>query len=112
MIMELKQKSTEVNKIELDEYFIEQMYRFDDEIRNLISSEIDSVKEFPLTNEEIMKASGVVHLNEKIPTFFTVEFFHASTEYPVLIDVYEISLDDYLDFINSKGLTFKQLKDG
>ena len=97
--MDVKQKYTEVDEFELDEYFLQQMYQFKPNIRLMISNEIDKLIGLPDTNKEIVKIAGVVHDKNNEPTFFKVEYFKSDTSASILVDIYEISLDEYLDTI-------------
>ena len=105
--MGVKQKYTKVDEFELDEYFLKQIYKFEPKVRRMITSDIDKLYGLPHTNKEIVKISGVVHDANKKPTFFTIEYFRAKTSASILVDVYEISLDDYLDVISNNNIYIK-----
>ncbi len=105
--MDVKQKYTKVDEFELDEYFLKQIYEFEPKIRRLITSEIDKLYGLPHTNKQIVKISGVVHDENGKPTFFKIEYFRAKTSASILVDVYEIELDEYLDTISNNDIYIK-----
>lgn len=105
--MDVKQKYTKVDEFELDEYFLKQIYEFEPKIRRMITSEIDKLYGLPDTNKQIVKISGVVHDQNKKPTFFKIEYFRAKTSPSILVDVYEIHLDEYLDTISNNEFYIK-----
>ena len=105
--MDVKQKYTKVDEFELDEHFIKQIYEFEPKIRRMITSEIDKLYGLPHTNKQIVKISGVVHDENGKPTFFKIEYFRAKTSASILVDVYEIELDEYLDTISNNEIYIK-----
>jgi len=105
--MDVKQKYTKVDEFELDEYFLKQIYQFEPNIRRMITSEIDKLYGLPHTNKQIVKISGVVHDENGKPTFFKIEYFRAKTSASILVDVYEIELDEYLDTISNNEIYIK-----
>jgi hypothetical protein len=96
-----------VDEFELDEYFLKQIYQFEPNIRRMITSEIDKLYGLPHTNKQIVKISGVVHDENGKPTFFKIEYFRAKTSASILVDVYEIELDEYLDTISNNEIYIK-----
>ena len=105
--MDVKQKYIKVDEFELDEYFLKQIYEFEPKVRRMITNEIDKLYGLPNTNKQIVKIAGVVHDEKKKPTFFKIEYFRAKTSPSILVDVYEIGLDDYLDVINDNEIYIK-----
>ena len=103
--MESEQKYIE-DEFEIDEFFLKQMYSFNKIIRDRIASQIDTL-DIENTDGIINTISGVVHDDEDKPTFFTIEYFRNPNSSAMLVDVYSISLNEYLDVIN-KG--FKYIK--
>ena len=103
--MGAKQKYIE-DEIERDEFFLKQMYSFNKIIRDKIASQIDTL-DIENTDGIISTISGVAHDDEEKPTFFTIEYSRNPNSSAMLVDVYSISLNEYLDVIN-KG--FKYIK--
>lgn len=103
--MGAKQKYIE-DEFEIDEFFLKQMYSFNKIIRDRIASQIDTL-DIENTDGIINTISGVAHDDEEKPTFFTIEYFRNPNSSAMLVDVYSISLNEYLDVIN-KG--FKYIK--
>tara|TARA_R110000787_G_scaffold63732_2_gene144453 strand:+ start:302 stop:613 length:312 start_codon:yes stop_codon:yes gene_type:complete len=103
--MGAKQKYIE-DEFEIDEFFLKQMYSFNKIIRDRIASQIDTL-DIENTDGIISTISGVAHDDEEKPTFFTIEYFRNPNSSAMLVDVYSISLNEYLDVIN-KG--FKYIK--
>jgi hypothetical protein len=105
--MDVKQKYIKGDEFELDEYFLKQIYEFEPKVRRMIISEIDKLYGLPHTNKQIVKISGVVHDENAKPTFFKIEYFRAKTSASILVDVYEIELDEYLDTISNNEIYIK-----
>ncbi len=105
--MDVKQKYTKVDEFELDEYFLKQIYEFEPKIRRMITGEIDKLYGLPHTNKQIVKIAGVVHDENQKPTFFKIEYFRGKTSASILVDVYEIDLDEYLDTISNNEIYIK-----
>ena len=101
--MDAKQKYIE-DEFEIDEFFLKQMYSFNKIIRDRIASQIDTL-DIENTDGIISTISGVAHDDEEKPTFFTIEYFRNPNSSAMLVDVYSISLNEYLDII-SKGLKY------
>ena len=103
--MGAKQKYIE-DEFEIDEFFLKQMYSFNKIIRDRIASQIDTL-DIENTDGIISTISGVAHDDEEKPTFFTIEYFRNPNSSAMLVDVYSISLNEYLDVINK---VFKYIK--
>jgi len=99
--MESKQKYTEGEDFELDEFFLEAIHNFKEPVKNRIAKEIDKLSGLQNTNDEIKVISGVVHDDDEKPTFFSIEYFRAKKTPSILIDIYPIELNNYLDAINT-----------
>ena len=100
--MDWKQKYTEAKyKYELDEWFLKQLREFTGNIPDLIASKIDNMPEVETTYGEVEFIAGTVTDNNLNPVFFLFEYFKRSEDNHIaLIDIYDIELNDYLDFIN------------
>ena len=83
---------------EVDEYFIERLNQFSSEQRRDILSDIlYSLENLPTDNSWNQITGGV--LRNEHPIFYAFEYVNEDDENPLLIDVVEISSDDYLDLI-------------
>ena len=99
--MELKQKYIE-DEFEIDEFFIKQIHNFKG-VSVKIAAKIDYMYGISHTGGRMQNIAG--HVNDKYhnPIFFVVDYYRESDESPiVLIDIKEIEVDTYLDFINKK----------
>ena len=100
--MESKQKYIE-DDFELDEYFIKQIHNFKNGSSVRIAAKIDEMAGLKSTNGRMKNIAG--HINDQFnnPVFFVIDYYREENDTPiVLIDVREISVDKYLDFINLK----------
>ena len=100
--MALKPKYTEVNRLdfELDDYFVNQVKKFEPLVAVRIAKEIDTVTDLKNTNGRIENLSSYVKNNNGKVVFFMIDYFVEENGPIVLIDIYPISSDEYLDQIN------------
>jgi len=87
---------------EVDDWFYQQLgyYSIDDASR--IIGQTVSVMEFlPIKNGWTQEVAGVIKKEE--PIFFVVEYLKQETERPILVDLNEIEVDEYLDFISDNN---------
>jgi hypothetical protein len=87
---------------EVDDWFYQQLgyYSIDDASR--IIGQTVSVMEFlPIKNGWTQEVAGVIKKEE--PIFFVVEYLKQETERPILVDLNEIDVDEYLDFISNNN---------
>tara|TARA_B100000780_G_scaffold188633_2_gene132631 strand:+ start:8464 stop:8802 length:339 start_codon:yes stop_codon:yes gene_type:complete len=97
--MELKQKYTE-DEFELDDYFIYQMKELRSSTAVKIAKVIDGIRDIRETHGDIDNISGYVNDNDDNPFFFMIDYFTEEDHPIVLIDIYEIDIDLYLDQIS------------
>tara|TARA_B110000908_G_scaffold172585_1_gene241008 strand:- start:21024 stop:21413 length:390 start_codon:yes stop_codon:yes gene_type:complete len=84
---------------EIDEWFYEQLSYYKIEDASLIIAQTLAVLEsLPEKNGWSQEVAGVIKNEE--PIFFVVEYLKQPQEIPILIDINEIELDEYLDFIS------------
>tara|TARA_R110000803_G_scaffold189589_3_gene252102 strand:+ start:1196 stop:1507 length:312 start_codon:yes stop_codon:yes gene_type:complete len=98
--MDAKQKYTE-EEFEIDEFFIEQMQQFKKPASIRIASLVDKMYGIESTDGQIRNKTGHVHLDNKEPVFFAIDYYRDNEGPIVLMDVYNIEVDQYLDSINS-----------
>lgn len=98
--MESEQKYIE-DEFEVEEWFLIQMHLFDTETKIKIADQIDTQIGLPSTKNEIKIKSGVVHDEYGKPTFFTFSYSKRNkNSSTILLDIFEITLDQYLSDIN------------
>lgn len=87
------------NRFMLDEWFNRKIKELPQEISDDILSQImNNVSELPTKDSDTQKVCGVVK-GEK-PFFFELEYLHEQEYIPVLLDIEQIGLEEYLDSIN------------
>lgn len=99
--MESSQKYTE-DKFEIDEYFLKQIKEFEYYVSSKIALKIDELDDVNHTDGEIDVFSSYVNDKKEEPIFFTIEYYKYEDGPVVLIDIFEIELNNYLDQINLK----------
>lgn len=101
--MDSKLKSSEDRTYyELDEWFIEKLRDFPMPVGVDIARQLDL--NFDDLNEQVgwtQKIGGVSLKKE--PVYFEIEFLKQPDEHPIFVDVNEIEVDDYLDYMIEKN---------
>lgn len=83
---------------EIDEWFIESLQPFSIKQRGYILHRVIPVLDLlPVDNYQIQIVGGVIEQEE--PLFFTIEYLSQYGEPVLLLDVMEITSDEYLDLI-------------
>lgn len=97
--MDSKQKSIEeMNLYDVDQTFIDSLKRFPNTYRIPVATMVDhNAKELPEHDGKAQKFGGVI--KDDNPFFFEVEFLKAKGDIPIFLDVSQISVDQYLDYI-------------
>lgn len=95
------QKYTE-DRFEIDEYFLKQIKEFEYYVSSKIALKIDKLVDVNHTDGEIDVFSSYVNDKNEEPIFFTIEYYKYEDGPVVLIDIFEIELNNYLDQINLK----------
>jgi|TARA_R110002153_G_scaffold4195_5_gene20162 hypothetical protein len=86
---------------EIDEWFFSQLELFSIPDATVIIGQILSIlDELPEKDEWSQEVAGVVH--KESPVFFVIEYLKETVSIPILIDINEIEVDEYLDFISSQ----------
>tara|TARA_R110001606_G_scaffold190267_1_gene338294 strand:+ start:321 stop:635 length:315 start_codon:yes stop_codon:yes gene_type:complete len=96
--MDLQQKYTEDSVFELEDLFIEKLKKFNLKTSIKIARALDFISHEQFNNDDIHTYGGVV--NENGAQFFAVEFWKENPNIIVLLNVYSIESDSYLDLIN------------
>jgi hypothetical protein len=106
--MDLKQKYTEVDTYEIDDWFFAQLQNFEFSFAVVVIGQIvDVIDKLPKLNGWTQRIYGVIE-SEK-PFFFGIEYLNQPNEIPILVDIEEVSSDDYLDGILDNK-TINQIK--
>ena len=78
------------------------MHKFELDIKNKIASKIDELIGLKSTAGEIKSIAGYINSKKDIDIFFVLDYYSEADCAPTgLIDVSEINVDTYLDYINS-----------
>jgi len=97
--MESKQKYIE-EEFEVDEFFLKQLDNFKFGSKNKIADIVDRISGVCHTSGNIENKTGQVNDNNGNPVFFCIDYFREK-EGPIrLIDIYDITVNQYLDSIN------------
>lgn len=103
--MGYKQKFTEGSELdfELEDEFVQKMKSFNPKLGIAMAKKIDELAsiDVPVLPYEDQEYGAVVHVGGD-PIFFGILLYRDSENIIILADVYPISSDDYLDFINDK----------
>jgi hypothetical protein len=106
--MDSKQRylgDSEQKDYEFDYWFMEQLNSMSEFISSNIMTQIyDNYLELNIQNSWSQIVGGVV--KGKYPYFFEIEFFNEEDGVPIFLEIQEIDLDTYLDYITKKQ-TFK-----
>ena len=87
---------------EVDDWFYQQLSYYSIDDASLIIGQTVSVMEFlPIKNGWTQEVAGVIKKEE--PIFFVVEYLKQEAERPILVDLNEIEVDEYLDFISNNN---------
>jgi hypothetical protein len=83
---------------EIDEWFVESLQPFTIKERGSILHRLIPLLDLlPIDDYQTQIVGGVIHQGE--PLFFTIEYFSQYREPVLLLDVMEITSDEYLDLI-------------
>ena len=97
--MDLQLKFLEDNFLyEIDDWFFSQLRRFSvNEATVIIGQVLSIIDELPDRDGWSQSVAGVI--KKKNPTFFVVEYLKQKNDIPILVDIEEIEVDEYLDYI-------------
>jgi len=98
--MDLELKYLEDNTLyEIDDWFFAQLRKFSvNEAEVIIGQILAVLNRLPCRDGWSQSVYGVV--SQKNPTFFVIEFLKQTMDIPILVDIEEIDVDEYLDAIN------------
>jgi hypothetical protein len=88
-------------KFVMDEWFNRKIANLPDELAdNIMSVILRNIDDLPTKEGYSQEICGVV--KSETPNFFKLEFLHEDGYTPILLDIEEIGLEEYLDAINQK----------
>ena len=103
MTMDLELKYTEDKfQYEIDEYFFFFLDVFTlDEASMMVGQVLAIITELPDKKGWSQEVAGVLksYTHNKEPLFFKIEYLKEQGHIPILVDINEIEVDEYLDFI-------------
>jgi len=89
-------------RYEIDEWFIEKLRDFPFKVGIEIAHQLeDNYDELPEVMGWTQKIGGMCLKRE--PVYFELEFLNQPTETPVFLDINEIDVDEYLDYMIDKN---------
>ncbi len=85
---------------EIDDWFFQQLSDYSLSDASLIVAQALAVlKELPVKNGWSQEVAGVITDKGTEPIFFVIEYLKQEEDRPILIDINQIEVDEYLDFI-------------
>jgi len=97
--MELKQKYTEGNFFEVDDWFIERLQQYP------TKAGIDVARQLEINFDDLQELTGWtqrvggVCTTLEEPIYFEIEYLKQPDEPPLFLDISLIDVDDYLDYM-------------
>lgn len=86
------------SQFEIEEWFVSQLGEFDIRRRKqLLQDILPALDYLPVDSGWSQTTGGVIRGED--PLFYSIEYLKQLGEIPLLLDIVEISCDDYLDFI-------------
>ena len=97
MDLELKYLEAET-KCDIYDWFYDRLSEYSiEDASTIIGSTVTILDDLPYSEGWSQEISGVIKKED--PIFFVVEYVKQENEMPSLVDVYEIEMDEYLDYI-------------
>jgi hypothetical protein len=98
--MDLEQKYTG-DRYQIEDSFYSQLLTYTkDEALMIVSQFLAVVPKLPNKENWTQEAAGVIKRED--PLFFVVEYLKQEDDIPILVDIYDIGVDEYLEFISNK----------
>ena len=99
--MDSKQKFIEVNNFEVEEWFADKMTELPHKTQiKIVKNVSKKINSFPTIMGWTQEVFGVVK-DEKI--FYVIEYLKEQDTIPLVLDIYFVSSDEYLDAILQKN---------
>jgi hypothetical protein len=97
----LKYTEDKIVLFDIDSIFQRKMRKYPQSIiHNIVTQIVENVTELPKLDYHAQKVFGVVKIDK--PIFFCIDYINENDDIPVMIDINEVEVDDYLDAINNK----------
>ena len=100
--MDSEQKYTgDSLRYQIEDSFYSQLRAYTkDEALMIVSQVLAVVQKLPNKDDWTQETAGVIKRED--PLFFVVEYFKEEDDIPILVDIYDIDVDEYLEFISNK----------
>lgn len=106
MDVSLKYIEDKIVLFDIDPIFQRKMRKYPQSIiHNIVSQIVENITELPKLDYHSQKVFGVIKIKE--PIFYCIYYINEQDDIPLIIDIEEVSVDDYLDAINNK-IYFKE----
>ena len=104
MASTLKYIEDKIVLFDMDQIFQNKMRKYPQSvIHEIVTQIVDNVLEFPKKDYYNQVAYGVIKMNT--PMFFSIVYINENDDIPIIIDINEVDVDEYLDaIINNKHL--------
>lgn len=98
MASTLKYIEDKMIMFDIDQIFQRKMRRYPQSvIHDIVSQIVDNIYDLPKKDYYTQKVYGVIKM--KTPMFFSIDYINENDDVPILIDINEIEVDEYLDAI-------------
>lgn len=98
MASTLKYIEDKMIMFDIDQIFQRKMRRYPQSvIHEIVSQIVDNIYELPKKDYYSQKTYGVIKM--QTPMFFSIDYMNENGDVPILIDINEIEVDEYLDAI-------------
>jgi len=104
MASTLKYIEDKIVLFDMDQIFQNKMRKYPQSvIHEIVTQIVENVLEFPKKDYYNQVAYGVIKMNT--PMFFSIVYINENDDIPIIIDINEVDVDEYLDaIINNKHL--------
>lgn len=98
MASTLKYIEDKMIMFDIDQIFQRKMRKYPQSvIHEIVSQIVDNIYELPKQDYYNQRVYGVIKM--KTPMFFAIDYINENDDVPILIDINEIEVDEYLDAI-------------
>jgi len=97
----LKYTEDKIVLFDIDSIFQRKMRKYPQSIiHNIVTQIVENVVDLPKIDYHAQKVYGVVKIDK--PIFFCIDYINENDDVPMMVDINEVEVDDYLDAINNK----------
>jgi len=101
MASSLKYTEGKIVLFDIDSIFQRKMRKYPQSIiQEIVSQIVENVIDLPKLDYHQQKVYGVVKISK--PIFFCIDYINENDDIPLMIDINEVDVDEYLDAINNK----------